>query len=164
MSRSFLLAWAGGLAVVAVLIASVFYAQRGDHLAPNGNILRVRSVAADPQRSIAVLDLRIQNNSNVAVEVRNLEANMELKDGRGVEGVLIASSDAKQLFQYYPALGELYNEPLVSGSRVPAHQSLDRTLAARFDVPEQEFDSRRKLGVAVQDRSMLKFELLEKRR
>lgn len=164
MSRGFLLAWAGGLAVVAILIGSVFYAQRGDHLAPNGKILRVRSIAADPQRSIAVLDLRIQNDSDVVAEVRNLEANMELKDGRVVEGVLIASSDAKQLFQYYPALGELYNEPLVRGSRVPAHQSVDWTLAARFDVPEQDFDSRRKLDVAVQDRSLLKFELLEKRR
>ena len=150
--------------VVAVLIAALFYKQRGDHLEPTGSILKLRSIAADEQRSIVVLDLRIQNDSDIAMVVRDLSLIAETKDGQELNGTLISATDTKQLFQYYPIMGEIYNDPLTSGSRIAPHQAADFMLAGRLDIPEPELANRRKLAVVVQDRSMLNFTLLEKHR
>ena len=151
-----------GAAVVALFIAVLFYVKRGDHLEPTGSILKVRSIAADEQRSIVVLDLRIQNDSDIALVVRDLTLTAETADGQEVKGAVISAVDTKQVFQYYPSLGEIYNEPILQGSRIAPRQAADFMLAGRLDMSEQQFAARRKLSVTVQDRSILTFTLLEK--
>ncbi len=150
--------------VAALLFGGVMYWRGSDQVAPAGQILKVRSVAADDQRSLVVLDVRIANNSDVALEARQVTLKLETKDGNHLEGTLVSGVDSRQLFSYYPALGEAYNEPLIAGSRIPPHKSVDFMVAARLDIPEPELSSRRKLSLLVQDRSGAVAELLEKRR
>ena len=153
-----------GLAIVAVLIAVVFFKQRGDHLEPTGSILKVRSIASDEQHSIVVLELRIQNDSDVAMRVRDLSMKVEMKDGHEMPGVLISKPDTKQLFTYYPALGEIYNQSLVRDTKIGAHETADFMLAGRIDLPESQLAERRTISVAVQDRTMSNVTLVEKGR
>lgn len=142
----------------------VFLAWRGgDRLEPAGNILKVRSIAADEQRSIVVLDLRIVNTSNVALEVRQVSVSTEV-GGQTLEGKLVSGVDTPQLFTYYPALGEAYNPPLIAGSRIAPHETKDLMLAARFDTPDQQIGSRQRLTVIVQDRSGVSVQLREKQK
>lgn len=163
MNRGFLLAIAGAAALLLLLVAGIFYKQRGDHLEPIGKILKVRSVPADENHTVAVLDLRIQNDSDVPLVIRDLFITIAPKGGDDLKGAVVSASGTKQVFEYYKDLGELYNEPLVSGSRIQAHQSADWSVVARFDVPQSEFDRRGSLALTVQDRSLLKFTISEKR-
>ena len=163
MSRGFLLAIAGAAALLLLLVAGIFYKQRGDHLEPTGKILKIRSVAADENHTVAVLELRIQNDSDVTAVVRDLVITIAPKGGNEMKGAVVSASGMKQVFEYYKELGELYNEPLVSGSRIPARQSVDWSVAARFDIPQSEFERRGSLALTVQDRSLLKFTVSEKR-
>ena len=153
-----------GVAIVAVLIAAVFFKQRGDHLEPAGTILKVRSIASDEQHSIVVLELRIQNDSDVAMRVRDVLMNVKMKDGQEMPGAIISNSDTKQLFTYYPALGEIYNPTLVRDIKISAHQTADFMLAGRIDLPEPQLSERRTISVTVQDRTMSSVTLVEKRR
>jgi hypothetical protein len=148
--------------VAAAALFLVFLAWRGgDRLEPTGNILKVRSIAADEQHAIIVLDLRIVNTSNVALEVRQVSLSAEI-GSQVLEGKLVSGVDTPQLFTYYPALGEAYNPPLIAGSRIAPHETKDFMLAARLDTPEQQIGNRQKLTVSVQDRSGVTVQLLEK--
>jgi len=164
MKTGFWIALGGGLAIAALLFGGVVYWRGTDQVAPAGQILKVRSVPADEQHSLVVLDLRIANNSDVALEARQITIVLATKDGTKLKGTLVSGVDSKQLFSYYPALGEAYNEPLIAGSRISPHGTADFMLAARVDVPEQDLSARRELSVSVQDRTGAVAELLEKRK
>lgn len=151
MSKGFVIAFASGLLVVALAIGAVFYAKKGTHLEPRGSILKVRTQAIDDQNSVAVLEVRLVNDSDVQMIVRQVEVNLETKEGHELPGAIVAASDAKSIFKYYPRLGEQYNEPLMAQDRLRPHETVDRMLAVRFEAPEASLQERKKLTVRVQD-------------
>ncbi len=163
MSRGFVLAIAGAAALLVLLVTGIFHLQRGDHLEPAGKILKVRSVAADDNDTVAVLDVRIKNDSDVTVVVRDLVITVSPKGGDELPGSVVSASGTKQVFEYYKELGELYNPPLVAQSSIPARRSADWAVAVRFHIPQSEFERRGSLALTVQDRSLLKFTISEKR-
>src|SRR5215467_6079026 len=90
-----------GLAVIGVLIGGIFYMQRNDKIDLPGKILKVRTALLDdgkndrgddhPPTSIAVVDFRMTNPSDVIFEVRTVSVQMVGQDGKVIDGQI--SSD-----------------------------------------------------------------------
>jgi hypothetical protein len=141
-----------GLAVVAIVIAWVFYMQRGAHVELRGSIQKVRTLALDDKSSAAVLDFRVTNPSDYAFQVRSADVSLVDAKGQAVDGMPISEVDAGRLFEYYAVqLGQKYNPSMTIRTRIAAHQTIDRMLAVRFDVPQKTLDARRELRVRIEE-------------
>lgn len=140
-----------GVVVAALAVALVFYLQRGAHVELQGVIQKVRTLAVEEKAAIAVVDFRFVNSSDYLFIVR--EVSLLLEDARGQihDGAVVSEGDAQRIFEYYPALGQKYNPSLVARTRIAARQSMDRMLAARFEVPEKELQARRRLIIRVEE-------------
>jgi len=151
LNRTFLTALGVGLVVVAIAVAWMFYMQRGAHIEPAGRILKVRTLALDDNNSVAILDFRVTNSADYAVVVREVDVTMDAANGSSVDGETVSQPDARRLFQYYPILGPQYNESLIIRDRIKPHQTLDRMIAVRFDVPVARLDARKRLRLRIVD-------------
>lgn len=138
-----------GLGVVLILVAGVLYMQRGARVGVKGSILKVRTLAMQDDSSVVVADFRFVNPSNYPFVVQRVEVSFVGADGQTYEGATVSEVDARNLFNYFPALGQKYNDTLLPRVRVPAHQSLDRMVSARFEVPETKLQSRKDLMVRI---------------
>jgi hypothetical protein len=140
-----------GLVVVAVALVWVLYMQRGAHIDLQGSIQKVRTLALDENSTALIVDFRIVNPSDYSFVVRRAE--VFLTDPSGVErqGMEIGEVDARQLFKYFPALGPKYNDSLVIRASIAPHHSLDRMLAARFELPESVVQARKGLRIRLEE-------------
>lgn len=140
-----------GIVVVAVVVAVVLYIQRGAHIELKGSIQKVRTLAMDDNSSVAILDFRFVNPSNYGFVVREVKVSLEDKQGRTLDGAVVSEMDAKRLFQYYPMLGQKYNETLLVRTKIGPRQAMDRMVAARFEIPEKLLQDRKQLRIRVED-------------
>ena len=154
-------ALAVGLGVVACAVSVMLYLQRGAHIELKGSVLKVRTQAMDETSSVAIIDFRFVNPSNYPFVVKQVDVTLEDKDGKMLEGMPVSELDARRLFEYYPALGQKYNDSLLMRNKLPAHESLDRMTAVRFEAPEAAVQSRRKLTVRIVDLDGASSELQE---
>ena len=141
----------GGLLVVAAGIGGVFYMQRGAHVELKGGVLKVRTQAMDEKSSVAVIDFRFVNPSNYPFVVKEVTVSIVDKDGKTLEGQPVSELDARRLFQYYPQLGQKYNDSLMMRDKIMGRQSMDRMIATRFEETEATIESRKKLTVRIVD-------------
>lgn len=141
----------GGLLVVAAGVGGVFYMQRGAHVELKGGVLKVRTQAMDEKSSVAVVDFRFVNPSNYPFVVKEVTVSIVDKDGKTLEGQPVSELDARRLFQYYPQLGQKYNDSLMMRDKIMGRQSMDRMISTRFEEPEATIESRRKLTVRIVD-------------
>ena len=125
--------------------------QRGAHIEPTGKILKVRTLALDEGSSIAIVDFRVVNSSDYTVVVREVAVTVDESNGTSADGTVVSEMDARRLFQYYPVLGPKYNDSLIIRDRIKPHESLDRMIAARFEMPVARLDARKKLRLRVVD-------------
>jgi hypothetical protein len=137
--------------VVAVVVAVVLYIQRGAHIELKGSIQKVRTLAMDDNSSVAILDFRFVNPSNYGFVVREVKVSLEDKQGRTLDGAVVSEMDAKRIFQYYPMLGQKYNETLLVRTKIGPRQAMDRMVAARFEIPEKLLQDRKQLRIRVED-------------
>jgi len=151
LNQRFLTAFGVGLVVIAIAVAWILYMQRGAHIEPKGRILKVRTQALDESSSVAIADFRVENASDYPVIVKELKVTVEGSDGKTYEGTLVAEMDAKRLFQYYPLLGQKYNDTLKMRDKIAPRETLDRMIAARFEIPQAQLDQRKRLAVRVVD-------------
>ncbi len=140
-----------GVAVVSLAVAGILSYTKGSHLVLEGKIMKVRTGALSDADSIAVLDFRVQNPSNLPFVVRQVEVTVEKPDGTTVEGVNVAKDDLKRLFQFNRFLGDQYNDALTIRDTVPAHGSVDRMVAARFDLKSHDLESAKAIHLSIQD-------------
>ena len=162
MNQRFLISLVAGMAVAAALIFGILTWRGGDKIQPTGRILKLRSTPIDELHCLVVIDLRLANNSNIALEIQETNVSVEPKEGGVSKGAIVSGVDTKSLFTYYPVLGEAYNDPLIANTRIGPQQTLDFMLAARLDLPESSLAGRRLLSVTARDRSGISVELLEK--
>ena len=141
----------GGLVVVAAGIGGVLYMQRGAHVELKGGVLKVRTQAMDEKSTVAVIDFRFANPSNYPFVVKEVTVSIVDKDGKTLEGQPVSELDARRLFQYYPQLGQKYNESLVMRDKIMGRQSMDRMIATRFEETEATLEGRKKLTVRIVD-------------
>jgi hypothetical protein len=55
------------------------------------------------------------------------------------------------LFQFYPVLGQKFNDTLRARDKIGARQSMDRMVAVRFELPESAVAARKNLRVRIED-------------
>ena len=143
MRSNFAVAFAVGLACIALAVGGIFYMQRGDKIDLPGKILKVRTAPLDDESSVAVVDFRAANPSDILFEVRG--------DGKVSEGQISSDTDAARLMQAVPVLGEKYNKTLMVKERIGAHGAVDRMVAVRFPVPIDQLDGRKRLVIRVEE-------------
>jgi len=151
MRKELAVPFAIGLAVILVAIGAVLYMQRGAHIELKGSVLKVRTLALDENASLAVVDFRFANPADYPFVVRACTVLFEDAAGKSVEGFSVPEIDIRRIFEYYPVLGKKYLDTLVMKDKIPGHQSQDRMIAARFDVPLAQLEARKRLLVRVED-------------
>jgi len=137
--------------VIAIVVVWVLYMQRNAHIEPQGKILKVRTQAMDENSAVAVVDFRIVNTSDYPIWVREVVVSLQGPDGNTYDGAVVSETDAKTLFRYYPLLGQKYNDSLIVRDRIHPHQTVDKMIAARFEMPQGQLDARKKLTVHIED-------------
>jgi hypothetical protein len=142
-----------GLVVVAIALAWILFMQRGAKIELAGSIQKVRTLALDENSAAAIIDFRLRNPSEFPFVVRNVGVTLVDAGGKTAEGSVISETDARRLFEYFPALGQKYNESLLIRTRIQAGRSIDRMIAVRFEVPEKLVAERKGLTVRVEDMS-----------
>ena len=152
-----------GLAIIAIAVAVMFYLQRGAHVELKGSVLKVRTEALDETSSVAVIDFRFVNPSDVQFVVRSVDVTMEGKDGSSTPGQPISEVDTKRVFQYHPMLGQKFNDSLLMRDKIPARQAEDRMIAARFEMPAEKLEARKAFHIRIEDVDGPVSELVEKR-
>jgi hypothetical protein len=151
MSKQLLIFFGVGVLVIGIAIFLVLTSTKGSHLVLNGKVLKIRTGALSDSDSIAVMDLRMENPSNLVFVVRQVEVTLEKKDGSMADGLVVAKGDLKQLFQYNRFLGDQYNDSLTIKDQIPPHATVDRMLAARFDVKKDDLEAAKAIHVSIQD-------------
>src|SRR5262245_57971949 len=121
-----------GLVAVAIGIGMVFFVQRDEVIELKGSVLKVRTQAMDEASAVAVVDFRFVNPSVHYFGVKQVDVLAEDKDGKTLEGKTVGEGDAQRLFQYYPVLGQKFNDTLRMRDKIPARATWDRMVAARF--------------------------------
>jgi hypothetical protein len=151
MRKNFLAAFAIGIGAIAVIVTGILYMQRGARVGLTGNFLKVRTAPLDENSSVAVVDFRINNPSNVRFVVRTVTLVLDDPDGNRYDGQTVAETDARRLFEFLPLLGQKFNETLVTNDTIPVRGAADKMIAARFDAPESRLDKRRRFILKIED-------------
>jgi hypothetical protein len=136
--------------------------QRGDRIELPGKILKVRTAPLDENSSIAVIDFRIANPSDILFEVRGVTVEMEDAQGKGYLGESVSEMDAARLFEGVPVLGPKFNRTLLMRDRIGSHGSADRMIAARFQMPMTQLDGRKRFVVHIEEVDGKVFEYAER--
>ena len=140
-----------GVLFAGAAVVWIFYLQRGAHMELKGSVLKVRTLATDENGSVAVIDFRCANQADYPWVVRSVEVVLTDAQGYAVQGTTIADADATRLFEYFPLLGQKFNDSLVARTRIGPRESIDRMVAAKFDIPEAQLQSRRGLSIRVEE-------------
>jgi hypothetical protein len=123
--------------------------QRGAHMTLPGKILKVRTAPLDENSSIAVIDFRVTNPADYTFMAKSVTVVLEDPSGNQTEGQTASEIDAQRLFAGIPLLGEKYNDSLKERDKIPPHGTIDRMVAARFEVPESKLTSRKRFLLRV---------------
>lgn len=140
-----------GVVLLAAVVFGVFTGNKGSHLELNGQVIKSRTGALDESNSVALLDFRISNPSNVSFVVREIKATLEKANGEKMEAQLTSKGDMKQLLEFNKFLGAQYNDTLSIKDKIPARGQIDRMVAARFEVPQAELDKGKAIVLWMQD-------------
>jgi len=130
------------LAVALALVACV-------RIKLEGEIQKVRVYAVDEKATIVVVDFRSTPGSEFMIGDAALE--IETKDGRTLTGIAAADVDARRFLEAHPEQGPAYNPSLRNRERLKRGETVDRMLAAQFDVPEADVRSRKALRIRVKE-------------
>jgi hypothetical protein len=163
MNSRLLLIFGAALVAVAAIIAGVFYAERGSHLILEGQVLKVRTAPLDEKNSVLAADFRCTNGADYVFAVGEVKVILTDEKGSPVEGAIVAEIDARRLFEGIPLLGPKYNDSLLMRDKIPAHASLDRMIAATFEMPEAQLEKRKGLTIRIRELDGLVSEFHENR-
>ncbi|MGC9947080.1 MAG: hypothetical protein ABSF64_11995 [Bryobacteraceae bacterium] len=162
LSRQFLLTFGIGLVVILIAVAGIFFLQRGAHVELKGTVLKVRTMGMEDNSSLAVVDFRFANASDVPFVVRSVDVSATGPGGASYKSTPVPEVDAKRIFEYYPILGQKYNASLITRDRIPGRTTQDRMIVARFEVPIATLDARTNLKIRIEDVDGPVSELAEK--
>jgi hypothetical protein len=162
LSKQFLLTFGIGLVVILIAVVGILYLQRGSHVELKGAILKVRTMGSDENSSLAVVDFRFANPSDIPFVVRSVDVTATGAGGANYTSMSVPEVDAKRIFEYYPVLGPKYNASLITRDRIPGRKSEDRMIVARFEIPVAKLDARTNLKIRIEDVDGPVSELVEK--
>ncbi len=151
MSKQVLIFFGIGVVALAIAVVVILTTNKGSHLELQGKILKVRTGALGDRDSIAVMDFRVTNPSDLPFTVRNVEISLEKPSGEMVDGVTISKSDLKQMFQYNRFLGDQYNDGLGLQDVIAPHATVDRMVAGHFEVSDGDLEKGKAVHLSIQD-------------
>ena len=140
-----------GVVVVVAAAFGILYMQRGAHIELTGSILKIRTAPMDDNSAVAVIDFRFANPADYAFVVRKVEVLLEDAQGNRYQSTVVSEVDARRLFQYYPLLGQKYNDSLLTRDKIAPRSTEDRMIAARFEMPEAKIEARKRFIVRIED-------------
>jgi hypothetical protein len=151
VSKRLLIFFGIGVVAIAIAVVVIWTANKGAHLQLVGKIMKVRTGALGEGNSIAVMDFRVENPSDKPFVVRTVEIALEQKDGNMLDGVTVSKSDLKQVFQYNRFLGDQYNDGLGLQDTIAPHSTVDRMVAAHFEVSNDDLEKAKAVHLSIQD-------------
>ncbi len=151
MSKRLLIFIGVGVVAVAIAVVAIVTGTKGAHLQLQGKILKVRTGELGAGNSIAVMDFRVENPSDLPFTVRNVEITLEQPSGEMVDGITVSKADLKQIFRYNRFLGDQYNDGLGLQDAIPPHSTVDRMVAAHFELSNQDLQKAKAVHVSIQD-------------
>jgi hypothetical protein len=152
-----------GIVIVAIALGITLYGTKGAHLSLTGTVLKVRTLGTDDKNSIALVDFRVNNESNQNFVVQDATVTVTTADGKEVEGIPIARQDVNRVLDYHKILGPKYNETLIIRDKVGAGQRMDRMVAVAIPLPAEDLEKRKALTLHLHDVDGPTFDLQEKR-
>ncbi len=111
----------------------------------DGEVTEVRTLGMDGGSSVAIINFEASNASNYEVSITGREIAVVDAAGNLLEGRILSVFDIQQLFQYFPALGGMKDEPLVDKRYLASGESVRGLAAARFEIPKHELDIRQEI-------------------
>jgi hypothetical protein len=156
LSKQAVVAGLIGLVVVGVVVSSSVYFAHQQRLHLSGQILKVRSQQLEPGASFAIADFRVINPSKHQFKVSSVSVVLTDPSGKDVEGITVSEVDAQRLFQYYPVLGQKFNQTLLTREKIEGGQTIDRMIAVRFPVDDQWVQARKGLKIIIEEVDGLK--------
>jgi hypothetical protein len=151
VSKRLLIFFGIGVVAVAIAVVVIWTANKGAHLQLVGKIIKVRTGALGEGNSIAVMDFRVENPSDKPFVVRDVAISLEQKNGEMLDGVTVSKSDLKRLFQYNRFLGDQYNDGLGLQDSIAPHSTVDRMVAAHFEVSNDDLEKAKAVHLSIQD-------------
>jgi hypothetical protein len=151
MSKPFGIAFGAAILVIVILVWVGFANTKGNHLAPTGNIGKVRVQPLDDTMAMVVIDFNLNDDSDRPMIVRRIEAEIELPNGQTVTGTPFAAADVQNVFRNYPLLGDQYNPPLKQSDQVPPHGRIDRMVGISINASPAEVQKWKHITLRVQD-------------
>lgn len=140
-----------GIVVMLIVAGATWWVNRGGRVELAGSVKHVRTVSPEELSTIALVDFRAHNTSDYTFNVKNVRVFVLPAQGDEVEGQVLTSADTDTVLKYYPAAGQRYNPSLMIRSSIPAGQTEDRMVAARFEMPEEAFRQRRQLRIVIDE-------------
>ena len=151
MTKQFWIFLLAGLAVVGALIYGVLVGTKGSHIDLTGEILKVRVLALNPQASLVVVDFRVTNPADIPFVVSTVQTQLDRYGSETLDGASISKPDVENVFKYEKLLGPKYNDVLSIRDTVAPHQTVDRMVGARFDLPESKIDARKGIRLHIEE-------------
>lgn len=111
-----------------------------------GEITEVRTLGMDAAGSVAIVNFEATNNSNYELWINRRQMTLIDAEGEELEGRILSVFDIQQLFEYFPALGGMGDEPLTDDQPLAPGESVRGLAAARFEIPKHELDMRREIA------------------
>jgi hypothetical protein len=152
------------VAVVAIGIGAILLGTSKNRLALQGDVLKIRTRQADPERTIALLDVRLSNPSTQLFMVKEVHVFVEEEGGKSTEADVFSDVDAKRTVEYYATLGKMYNPSLVIRDKIASGQTVDRTLTLNVPMGEDRLAARTRLILKITDADGGVVEVAEQRK
>jgi hypothetical protein len=83
--------------------------------------------------------------------VKSADVTLDPGSGDPVDGARISKADVETVFKYEKLLGPKYNDVLSIKDRVNPHQTIDRMVGARFELPESAIDKRKAIHLKIEE-------------
>ena len=163
MSKQFVVFLLVGLVVVGVGLGFILIGTKGNHLELNGAILKVRILPLSPVASLAVVDFRVSDPSDIPFVIKSASLTLEPASGQTLDGMMVSKPDVENVFKYNPILGPKFNDVLGMRDRIAPHQRLDRMVGARFEIPESQAEERKAIHLHVEEMDGVTADLVEKK-
>jgi hypothetical protein len=137
--------------ILAVVMAVVLFINRGSQIRLDSRILKTRLIPADDASTLAVIEVRITNPSNIKFVVRNVQPKVILADRTELDGIPVAQVDLDRVLDALKIHGPRYNPVLKARDSFTSSWQGDRTVAATFPRSAAEIERRKGFVIEVED-------------
>ena len=151
MSKQGLIAGLIAVVVVAAVVGGILLSTRKNRVELQGEFLKVRSHALDPEHTVALIDVRLTNPSTQQFLVKDLDVFVDDASGKPVKADVYSDVEIQRVVEYYPVLGKKYNQGLIRHDKINSGQSVDRTVSINIPLSDEQLARRKGIRIEIHD-------------